>query len=537
MDGKKKIFIAASAACVLCTVAFAVFAGRATEADPVDGRGSARAPIEENKGAVQDSANNEKEDKTAKKNADGEKNDGKERDVVKKKNSGKKKSGKKRSGDKKIAWAVPYSSSQKVKVLIMDEDFSGYYHEKIGISCGCGFAVSIDGAERTYGAGKRVVFRSGDKSLKGKKIVVTSLGNSRLKAMTFKRQGAHPLYRGALCVKWTKKGLLLMNEVSVEQYLYAVIPSEMPTKSPMEALKAQAVCARTYAYGQIGEGKYDEYGADLDDSASCQVYNNIPEDERSRRAVDSTRGKVITQSGDIITAYYFSTSWGCTADGKDVWNTENEISYLRGRLQTRDGVTPDLSSELAFRNFIDVDEYDTYDSGEAWYRWSVTLDAKNLSRRIDSALFRCYMDDKSHVLTQKKDGSYVSRPLKSMGRVKAIRVEKRAKSGLATEVAIIGSNNVVKVCTQYDIRRVLAPVDEKISRDGCEDASPSSLLPSAAFYVDPTGGGTGFKIVGGGFGHGAGLSQSGAAAMADGGSSYADIIKHYFAGTKIKNVS
>lgn len=363
--------------------------------------------------------------------------------------------------------------------------------------------------------------------------------------MSLKRQNINPTYRGTIEVKWTKKGFLIVNELPLEQYLYAVVPSEMPTESNMEALKAQAVCARSYAYNQIQEKRYKAYNADLDDSTACQVYNNIPEDKRSQRAVDETYGQVVARKGEIIVAYYFATSWGCTADGKDVWNTPEEVPYLKGAMQLRKkevsqgaDIDLDLSDENIFRNFIDSDSYKTYDSGDDWYRWNLTLDSASLSNRIDSALYNCYLSNKALVLTQNKSGKYASKPLKSIGRIKKLRVEKREESGLVTELVIVGTNNVVKVCTQYNIRKVLAPVHERISRNGGTSVDSYSLLPSAAFYIDTKQNKKriSFKITGGGFGHGAGLSQTGAEAMAQSGESYETILKHYFQGTKVQDV-
>ena len=103
--------------------------------------------------------------------------------------------------------------------------------------------------------------------------------------------------------------MLLINELALEEYLYAVVPSEMPTYYGIEALKVQAVCARSYAYRHLLANSLSRYGAHVDDSVSYQVYNNIPENEESVLAVKDTYGRVIEYEGEIITAYYFSTKW------------------------------------------------------------------------------------------------------------------------------------------------------------------------------------------------------------------------------------
>ncbi len=441
---------------------------------------------------------------------------------------------------------VRAANSQKVRVLVMSGNFESYYHNSIQLTCGSSFTVNDGKSIKSYSAGKKVSFNMYGKKAKEyrkKKFIISSSDGTRIKFLSIKRQDRQPLYRGTIEVKWTKQGFLVVNELPVEHYLYAVVPSEMSTNNNMEALKAQAVCARSYAYNQINAKRYKEYNADLDDSIACQVYNNIPENRRSRMAVDSTYSKVITNNGKIIVAYYFSTSWGCTADGQDVWNTSAEVPYLLSSLQVRrknaaEQVEVNLSDENTFKDFIDSGSYETYDSGDDWYRWSITFNAANLSKRIDSAVYNCYLSDKSLVLEQNNKGKYVQKPIKSIGTIKKLRIEKREESGLVTELVIVGTKNVVKVCTQYNIRKILAPVYEKIKRKSGESVSSYSMLPSAAFYIDTVKNkkGTFFQVKGGGFGHGAGLSQSGAAAMAKAGESYSVILKHFFKGTKIQNV-
>ena len=105
----------------------------------------------------------------------------------------------------------------------------------------------------------------------------------------------------------------MINELSVEDYLKAVVPSEMPSSYGMEALKAQAVCARTYAYKQMEDARLKEYGADVDDSVNFQVYRNLSPTEPTDQAVESTRGEILCQNGEPIEAYYFSTSSGRTS--------------------------------------------------------------------------------------------------------------------------------------------------------------------------------------------------------------------------------
>ena len=125
-------------------------------------------------------------------------------------------------------------------------------------------------------------------------------------------------------------GLLLINELDVEDYLTRVVPSEMPSNYELEALKAQAVCARTYAYRQIKANAYSRYGAHVDDSTNYQVYNNTESSERTNLAVKETDGKIVYYNDTPAETYYFSTSCGYSTDGT-IWGaSKDEVPYLKG---------------------------------------------------------------------------------------------------------------------------------------------------------------------------------------------------------------
>lgn len=433
-----------------------------------------------------------------------------------------------------------------VRVLIMTTDFASLFHKKVKITSSQPFSVTVDGKKKSYQAGKIVTYSASNKKLKGKKIVFEPAQDARLQITSITRQKIHPSYRNTIQLTWKKDGLLVTNELPLEKYLYAVVPSELSTGHKMEALKAQAVCARSYAYNQIKSNRYKKYNAHLDDSVSCQVYNNVPEDKRSRKAVNETKGMVLTSKGKVLLAYYYSTSWGYSASGQDVWNTKSKISYLQEKLQITDesrqktGLKKmDLSNERQFQKFINEDLCETYDSSADWYRWNVTISQDNLSDRLDASLASCYESSPDLILTQGADGKYRKKKIKSIGKIKKIRVEKREASGLVTEVVLVGKKNVVKVCTQYNVRKVLAPISEYVYYNNGKSYSTMSLLPSAAFYISDASNdqGTAFRFTGGGFGHGTGMSQCGAAEMAARGKDFRAILEHYFAGAKIKSLS
>ena len=118
-------------------------------------------------------------------------------------------------------------------------------------------------------------------------------GEEGITICSIERSQGQPVYSGSLEIKKESDGLVLINELYLEDYLKKVVPSEMPASYEKEALKAQAVCARTYAYRQIQGNTYGQYGAHVDDSTSFQVYNNITTSERTDQAVDETYGQML----------------------------------------------------------------------------------------------------------------------------------------------------------------------------------------------------------------------------------------------------
>ena len=114
-------------------------------------------------------------------------------------------------------------------------------------------------------------------------------------------------YFGTIEVRNTENGYTVVNELPLEEYLSAVVPSEMPSNFSAEALKAQAVCARSYAYIQLMRADLAAYGAHINDSTSYQVYNKVEQTKESVAAVDATCDQVMTWMGKVVEAYYFST--------------------------------------------------------------------------------------------------------------------------------------------------------------------------------------------------------------------------------------
>ena len=459
------------------------------------------------------------------------------------------------SGGKISAALIKESiKAANIRVLLKTTSFASNHHEDIILTSDEEFVISTNEKDNKYVAGEKVTISSGDDLLKDGRIkAYTSSGEGRLQLLSIKRSEGNPRYRGTLEIVDDSEGLLIVNELPLEEYLYAVIPSEMPTYYGMEALKVQAVCARSYAYRHLLANSLNKYGAHVDDSVSYQVYNNISENEDSVLAVKDTYGQVVQYDGEVITAYYFSTSCGHTTTAEYVWANGEPIPYLKGRLMAvEDGEQVlsqgnirdyrDLSNEETFRKFISEDTLRTYDSEFDWYRWTTNIDMNTLNETIDENLASRYRANSNLILTKIKPDEggngpvYESVPVDSIGKVVDISVIKRETGGIITDLLITGSKKTILVKTEYNIRSILAPLSNTLIRKDLSEINNLKLLPSAFFVIDKTlddGTLKSITLSGGGYGHGVGMSQNGVKAMTDNGIKYKEILTYFYDGTEI----
>lgn len=141
-------------------------------------------------------------------------------------------------------------------------------------------------------------------------------------------------YRGDMEFIEHKGRVMPVNSIESEEYLYSVVPSEIGTYFPEEAIKAQVLAARTYLYYNLENYKYE--GFDLLDNVNSQMYlGSNREHEKINKLVDSTVGEIISYDNKAINALYFSTSGGRTANNEDVWGGK-AVAYLRGKRDTAD---------------------------------------------------------------------------------------------------------------------------------------------------------------------------------------------------------
>lgn len=431
------------------------------------------------------------------------------------------------------------AGADQIRVLLKNTASGSNFHEEV--------SIEVDGEEtrlpmEQMAVGERRIYRSGNLT---DKVSVEMKGSTR----------ENHAYRGAIECLRMEQGIVVVNELPLEEYLYAVVPSEMPASYPEEALKAQAVCARTYAYRYILRAGIPELGAHVDDTTAYQVYHNIGENASSTMAVKETDGMLLTYEGEAAGNYYYSTSCGA---GTDVisWQggSGEEIPYLSGgRVSVQgDGTEEDrekaetpqpdadaLRDENVFRQFITEVHEEDLEKEEPWYRWTYLveeLDEETLLARLQERQEKA----PAFVLTKAEGAYYVSEPVKKMGRIRKIEVTKRGAGGIAQELTIEAKEGTFKVLSEYNIRYVLCDGKSVVRKQDDSTTVPGMLLPSGFFVIDPVfrSGKNGENVVGytlsgGGFGHGVGMSQNGAKALGLYGASYGQILLQFYPGCEL----
>lgn len=263
------------------------------------------------------------------------------------------------------------------------------------------------------------------------------------------------LYRGRLLVRRSQASPSAVNAINIvdlEEYLLSVVPSEMPSGWPLEALKAQAIAARSYAVSRLGT--YEAEGFDLKATTEDQVYAGVQaESPATSQAVAETAGIVLKHEGKVVPAFFHSTSGGYTRAPEP----------LSGRYYPFLKAVPD------------------YDDRSPYFTWSQNLAVPV----IEEALRGCG---------------------RGVGSLLGVYVIARAQGFRAGHVLVVGSEGI-RLLTGEEMRRILK-------------------LPSTNFNVGCAE--EAYVIAGRGFGHGMGLSQWGARALAENGYNAAQILAYYY---------
>ncbi len=450
---------------------------------------------------------------------------------------------------------------EDIRVLIKASDYTDILHTEVTLTADSDFLLQYGNGENMqeelFTKGNKVTIDTDSDYFVGERIyIVPTVLTGRVRLLSVNRSQGTPSYRGHIELLRTAEGIAVVNELPLEEYLFSVVPSEMPASYPLEALKAQAICARTYAYGHMLRAGYPRYGAHVDDSTSYQVYNNITEADSTTTAVKETYGQMILiEGGTVANTYYYSTSCGVGTTAH-IWKTTEAqtLDYLKSSrlspeslLQTDDrAVTAgnngdtaeaapvELMDEEVFYDFITEIHAEDYEAQEGWYRWTYTVKEIDVDRMLE-VLKKRYDANQMLILTL-KDGDYISQNIKSFSKVTDITIVKRGPGGVADEMVIATDKGTYKVISEYNIRAVLCDGVTKVVRQDGSEVSMPNLLPSAFFVIEPSHDKknvVGYNIIGGGFGHGVGMSQNGAKNMALQGLRAEQILNFFYEGCEI----
>lgn len=429
-------------------------------------------------------------------------------------------------------------TSKTVRVLLKNTGFQEFFHDSVTIGCEGDYTLNyytksengelISQSESIH-AGMQSEIKSEDGRLKDGRIRISpSDRNCKLSVMSISRNGKTPSYRGDLEISNFNGRLIVINELPIEEYLYAVVPSEMPSSYGVEALKVQSVCARSYVVSHLGDQTLSQYGAQVDDSTDYQVYNNSGESDVAIQAVSETKGEIMKSGEEIVNAYFFATSCGSTTSAR-IWGGDGK-PYIRGKLLCKDKENLDLSNQEAFAKFIRSDAQ-SFDQGNPWYRWNITYTKQQLSEIINEHLEEMSSRFPNQILVKKGD-SYEKQQIKNIGTVQTITVLSRLEGGVIQELLITGSDASVKVLSQSVIRNLFYPYGVDIHKNDGTVHGKMTALPSAFFDVDNKE--NEITFVGGGFGHGAGMSQTAVKSMVADGMNYEEILKFFYTGIEIE---
>jgi stage II sporulation protein D len=292
-------------------------------------------------------------------------------------------------------------------------------------------------------------------------------------------------YRGIMKVLPHGQNARLVNIVYMEDYLKGVVPPEIGERSEdeAEAVRAQAVAARTYAMSHLQQYQHEPF--DVKSSIIDQLYEGVnAEVKLVNRAIESTAGLVLTYNDEMIDAYYHSTCGGMTDDIVDVWDRQ-EVAYLK----------PVVDDACAWSKY---------------YNWQEEFTEPQLRGRIEQYLSA----DRGRELR--------------IGRITNVVVRERSAGGRATLLAVHTETDVFrfrKDRIRWVIRRT---------------SNPDLILPSANLEVDLKRDSQGnlTKVIfrGAGYGHGVGMCQCGAIGRARQGWAFDEILTYFYSGVDLKKL-
>ncbi len=300
------------------------------------------------------------------------------------------------------------------------------------------------------------------------------------------------------------KKIDVISILDIETYLLGVVPSEIGVAAPIEALKAQAICARSEALVGLETGKYSGEHHNLTADIYCQAYSGIGKANNViNKAVSETRGEVLVANDTIISAYYASNCGGHSENIENVWPERSDhAEHWSGHPDMDGEITLDLTQADDIRTWIDSEP-------DSWCKPS------DLTPEWSKQHFRW-----TRSITPDELSVTVAEKVKDIGLIYDIIPLERGVSGRIYDILFVGDEGHCRLEGELNIRMLW-----------------ESPLKSSCFVVDkigPDGAPVSFIITGAGWGHGVGMCQTGAIAQANEGRTYKDILGHYFRGSKVE---
>ncbi|WP_317368689.1 SpoIID/LytB domain-containing protein [uncultured Tyzzerella sp.] len=350
-------------------------------------------------------------------------------------------------------------------------------------------------------------------------------------------------YRNLINIICKNNSLSVINTLDIEEYLYGVVPSEMPSSWHKEALKAQAVTARNYAYANLGTHKKDGY--DVCDTVHCQVYNGVNNEKQSTTdAINETKGVFAYYNNELINAVYSSSSGGYTDDAENVWN--NSVPYLKAvkdeyeegaKQWTRTFTFDELSSMASIGT---VNEIILENSSVTGRVNKLTLIGTNGEKVLEKEEVRTFfskhiggsLDSKNFKML--KANNYISANSKQDNIEKdntIYAISSKGSSAINRDVFVIDKNTTSsEIDNMYVINK-----NQNISNllpKNKDDYNTNSNINYVSKLTRKDSNSVTF--VGKGWGHGVGMSQYGANSLAKKGYKYDEILKYYYTGIEVK---
>ncbi len=338
-----------------------------------------------------------------------------------------------------------------------------------------------------------------------------------------------------------------INDLDLESYLYGVVPSEMPTSWGEEAIKAQAVCARTYAVSSLGN--FAKYDYDVAPTIVSQVYGGMAaETQRGRTAVDQTSHEELFYGNDRVQAFFHASNGGFCGASEDVFATK--LPYFRPKADpySLEITTPWtvyaspqlLKNKLASNGIFigDILNMEIKEVSPSRIIKKVAIYGTNGTRIVSGDTLRWYLGGNNvKSLYFKLVNDKASLPYESAKKVmsggESVEVE--------TGIGVLRNNGLGKEKLS-DLVYISENGEEKsisekqiLSANGKRDVKNVKVVQGGDYEVYEGGkvGQTGLILVGYGWGHNIGMSQWGAKIMAERGHNYEEILKFYYEGTEI----